>query len=100
MVILEMIILNEVCQKEKTNTMWYHLYVESELKHKGTYPQNRNVVTENRLVIAKGQSGWERESLGVCGLVGANYRICNGLSTRFYCSSTGNYIQYPVMNHN
>lgn len=52
--------------------MWYHLYVESELaKHKGTYLQNRNVVKENRLVIAKGQSGWERERLGVWGLVGA-----------------------------
>ena len=43
---LEMIILNEVCQKEKTNTIWYHLYVESKLQHKGTYLQNRNVVTD------------------------------------------------------
>ena len=28
---LEMIILREISQKEKENTVWYHLHVESEI---------------------------------------------------------------------
>ena len=55
---LEIIILSEVSQK-KTNTMWYHLYVESKIWHKWTYLWNRNRLTdiESRLVVAKGERG-------------------------------------------
>ena len=47
-------ILSEVSQKEK-DTTWYHLYVESEIWQKWTYPQNRNRLTDvkNRLMFAK-----------------------------------------------
>ena len=38
---LEIIILSEVNQKE-TNSMWYHLYVESKVWHKWTYLWNRH----------------------------------------------------------
>ena len=34
---LEIIILSEVSQKEKTNTIWYHLYMKSKIWHKRTY---------------------------------------------------------------
>ena len=61
-----MIIVSEVSQKKKTNTTWYHLYVESKLGHKWAYLQNRNRLpdTENRLVVVKGEvgrggKGWE-----------------------------------------
>ena len=30
---LEIIILHEVSQKKKTNTVWYHLYMESKIWH-------------------------------------------------------------------
>ena len=62
---LEIIILSKVCQKE-TNTIWYHLYVESKIWHKWTYLQNRNRLTdiENRLVVAKGEGGWGMDGLG------------------------------------
>ena len=53
---LEIIILSEVSQKE-TNTIWYHLYVESKIWHKWTYLPNRNRLThtENRSVVTKGE---------------------------------------------
>ena len=38
---LENLILSEVSQKEKTNTIWYHLYLESNIWHKGTFPKKR-----------------------------------------------------------
>ena len=37
---LEIIILSEV-RKRKTNTLQYHLYLESNIQHKGTFPQKR-----------------------------------------------------------
>ena len=53
--------------KRKTNTIRYHLCVESKIWHKRTYLRNRNRLTdiENRLVVAKGEEGWGRDGLGV-----------------------------------
>ena len=50
-------------EKRKTNTIWYHLYLESNIWHKWTYIQKRNklMYLENRLVIAKE----EREGVGM-----------------------------------
>ena len=52
---LEILILSELSQR-KTNTIRYHLYVESKIWPKRTYLQNRKRLTdvENRLVVAKG----------------------------------------------
>ena len=56
---LEMITLVEISQK-KTNTLLYHLYVESKIWHKGTCLQNRNrlVDIENRLVAKSQGEGY------------------------------------------
>ena len=53
---LEIITLSEVNQR-KTNIMWYHLYVESEIWYKWTYLQNRNRLTdiENKFMVTKGE---------------------------------------------
>ena len=72
---LETLILSEV-RKRKTNTTWYHLYMESKIWNKWIYLQNRNKLMdmENRVVVTKGEGegvGWT-ESLG---LVDANYCI-------------------------
>ena len=42
-------------RKRKTDSICYHLYVESKVLHIGTFLQNRNRLTdiENRLVFAK-----------------------------------------------
>ena len=78
----------------------YHLYVESKIWHKGTYLWNRNRILdiENRLVVAKGEGaggGMERE-VGVsrCKLLYIEW------INKVLLSSTENYIQYPVINHN
>ena len=39
---LENIILSKVSQKEKINTIWYHLFVESKIQCTWTYLPNRN----------------------------------------------------------
>ena len=54
---LESIVLREVSQKQKDNTIWCHSYVESKIWHKLTYLQYRNGLTdiENRIVVAKGK---------------------------------------------
>ena len=95
---LEMIILSEVSQR-KTNIISYRLSVESKLWHKWTYLWNRNRLTgtENRLVVAKGGEVVERR-IGSLGLVDANYYI-EWINNKVLLYSTGNYIQYPVINH-
>ena len=62
--------------RRKTNTIWYHLYVESKLWHKWTCLWNRNWLrdTENRLVVTKGEKegeGW----IGSLGSADANYYL-------------------------
>ena len=96
---LEIIILSEVSQTEKTNTIWYHLYVESKIWHKGTYLWNRNRITdiENRLVVAKGEGvgGGKKWEVGVsrCKLLYIKW------INKVLLYSTENYIQYPMINH-
>ena len=70
---IEIIILS---QKEKTNTIWYHLYVKSKIWHKWTYLQKRNGLTntKNRLVVTGGNRDVEG-TIGSVGLANANYCI-------------------------
>ena len=60
---LQIIVLGEVSQR-KTNTMWYHLYVESKKRHKRTYLRNRKRYkeVENKLVVAGGKGLGKRWS--------------------------------------
>ena len=53
---LKIIILSEVSQEEKTDTIWYQSYVESKIWHKWTNLQKSNRLTDIdiRLVVAKG----------------------------------------------
>ena len=85
----------------KTNTIWYHLYVELKIQHKWTYLQNKNRVTdtENRLVLVKGEKGangidWE-SGINRCKLLYIEWT--NNMVLLY---STGNNIQYPGINHN
>ena len=67
---LEIIIQNEV---RKTNTMWYHLYVESKIWHKWTFLQNR-IMDKKTNVVAKGvgvEEGWS----GRLGLADVSFYI-------------------------
>ena len=62
---LEMIILNEVSQKQ--NTIWYHLYVESKKWYKRTYLQNRNWLTDRKQTYGyqRGKRGRINQELGL-----------------------------------
>ena len=87
-------------RKRKTNTMWYHLFVEPKIWHKVTYLWNRNRIrdTEHKLVVVKGEGldgGMEWESgISRCKLA------YTGWMNKVLWHSTGNYIQIPVINHN
>ena len=86
--------------KEK-KTVWYCLHMEFKIQHKWTYRQNRNRVIniENRLVVAKGEEnggGMDREfGISRCKLLNVEWII-----KKVLLYSTGNYTQYPVINHN
>ena len=45
--------------KRKTNTIWYHLHVESKIWHKWTYLQKSHRHREQTMVTKKGR-GWRR----------------------------------------
>ena len=60
---LEILTLSEVSQT-KTCTIWHHLYVDSKTRHKQTYLQNRNRVTDmkNKHGYLR-EMGWKRNKL-------------------------------------
>ena len=68
--------------------------------HKRTYLQNRNKLIENRLEATKGEVGEGEGWTGSLGLVEANLLHLVWVNHKFPMYRTGNYIQYPVINHN
>ena len=95
---LETIILRSQKDKYQRNTKGYHLCVESKIWHKWTYLWNKNRLTgiENRLVAAK-KRGVEEGRAGSLRLVKAN---TGWINNKVLLYNTGNYIQYPTINHN
>ena len=86
------LILSEVSQKRKINTMWYSLYVESKMRHIWIYLKNRNRLTdiENRLVVVKKGGNGIYGEFGVSNL----YLLhLEWISNEVLLYSTGNYIQ-------
>ena len=79
---MELLILSEV-RKTKTNTIWYHLYLESNIGHKWTFSTEKKLMNlGNRPVADKGEGvGW----IGSLGLTDANYCLWNGLAMRSCC---------------
>ena len=80
---LEILILGEVCQKEKDKYHVISLVC-------GTCLQSRNRLMDmgNRLVVAKGEGeevGWT----GSVGLVDANHYVWNGWAMGSYCMAQG-----------
>ena len=79
----------------------YNLYVESKIWHKWTYLWNRNRLTdiESRIVVAKekgsgGEINWEF-GISICKLLYIEW-----INIKVLLYSSGNYIQYSVINHN
>ena len=61
---LEIAILSEVIQK-KTNTIWYHLYVESKICYKWTYLQTETESRTRRTAFGcQWEGDWERGRVG------------------------------------
>ena len=73
---LEIIILNEVTQKDKDNYHMILLYVKSKIWHRLTYLQSRNRLkgNENRLMVAEGEGDGEGRT-GSVGIADVNYYI-------------------------
>ena len=80
---------------------WLSDWTELILWHKWTYLQNRNILTdiEHRLVLAKearGGGGMEWEfGISRCELLYVRW-----INNKVLLYSTGNYTQYPLINHN
>ena len=76
---LEIITLSEIKSERERQIPYYHLYVESKLQDKSTYPQNKNrfIDIENRLWLPRGREVEERRN-GNLGLADTNYYIEDG----------------------
>ena len=91
-------------KSERERQIWYHLYVESKKQHKWTYLRNRNRLTdiENRLVPGVG-GGRHGEWVGIdweFGISRCKLLYIGWIKQGPTVYSTGNYIQYPMINHN
>jgi len=60
--------------------------------------QKRFTDKDNRLTVAKGV-GWGRDELGI-GVSRCKLLYIEWINNKILLYSTGNYIQYPVINHN
>ena len=87
----------------------YHFYVESKIWYNRIYLWNRNklIDIENRLWLPRGrelEEGWIG-SLGVAdiGIIHSNNKqhlLFEWINNKVLLYSTGNFIQYPLINHN
>ena len=93
---LEIIILSKSDRErqipDNITFMWNLKYDTNEL----IYETETDLQTENRLVVAKGEWVGERRT-GISELADVNYY---GINNNVLPYSTGNNIQYPVINHN
>ena len=101
---LEIVILREI-RKRNTNTIWYHLYVDSKIQHK--YNINEHIyetITDSQVQRTNVWFPWGRGvgewRIGSLGLADANYLYREWINSKVLPYSTRNYIQYPVINHN
>ena len=100
---LEIVILSEIkSDREKTNIIWYHLYLESKIWHKWTYlqkPKYRFTDIENTLVVCQGGKRECVEKDSVFGISRCRPSHTEWIN-KVLLSSTGKYGQYSVINHN
>ena len=93
---LEIIILSKSDRErqipDNITFMWNLKYDTNEL----IYETETDLQTENRLVVTKGEWVGERRT-GISELADVNYY---GINNNVLPYSTGNNIQYPVINHN
>ena len=73
-------------RQRKTNTIWYHLYMESKMWRKGTYLQNTAILTDIK------------DRWGVCGSQTRTTACKRDKQILLY--STGDSIYHLVINHN
>ena len=73
--------------------------MESKIRYKLTYLQNKNRLTdiENRLVVAKEGRGGKEWAFWISR---GRQLYIGWINNKVLLYSTGNYIQYPVTNHN
>ena len=76
--------------------------MESKIWHKWTYLWNRNRLTdiENRLTVAKGEGGGGGGMDWEFGISRSKPLYIEWMNNKVLLYSTGNYIQYPVINFN
>ena len=109
---MQLMIISEVSQTGES-TVWFHLHVESKMKHKWVCLWNRIRDTEKRLVVAKVRrmlgEGWNE----MLGLTDASFCECvciyiereterEWINNKALLYSIGNYIiyQYHIIIHN
>ena len=82
-------------ERERQTPYDYHLYVRSKIWRKWTFLLNRLTDREKTC----GCWGWWEGWTWRVGLAGANHYITEWLNNKALLQSTGNYSQYPGINH-
>ena len=62
---LETLLLSEISRKRKPNTIWYCLYLESNIRHKWTFSQKRNSWTWRTDLWLPRRRGREWDGVGI-----------------------------------
>ena len=93
---LEMVIPSKVITQRKTNATWYHLPMGSKIGYGSTYPWNRFTDREDRLLYPPRRVGTGGVEFGISSYKPLYTGWINNWTLR---SSTGNSIQYPVIDH-
>ena len=91
---LEIIIQSEV-RKRKTNAIWYYLCVEPKIWHNWTYLWNQQRA-DLWLSRERGQRGMDWE----LGFSRCKLLYITWINNNILLYSTGDYTQYPMVNHN
>ena len=88
-------------KSERERQIPYHLHVESKIWRTWTFLRNRRRFTDiqNRDTIAKGEKGQGSDEVGIW-VTRCKLFYTEWINNIVLLYSTGNYIQYPVINHN
>jgi len=80
--------------KRKTNAIWYHSHLVSNIQHKWTFPQKRNSWTWRIVLWLPGGRGREWEGLGVWGDLMLEFKLLllEWINNEILLCSTENYV--------
>lgn len=93
---LEFIMLCEIHQMWKRNTVWFHIYVESKKEKINEQSQwNKNRLIENKQMVTRMEGGGKMREIGE--KVWGTDRKCYKYEIRYAGNVVDNYVKYFIL---